>query len=338
MDIQTSIHMLMPDRVPPQGAADLVGRTLYRQVSAQIEALALGGPLGDETMLPAEVELAARLGASRGTVRRAIGDLERAGLLWRRAGKGTFVNPAARLRRVVWSRLAEVAKPDARFHFDFTEFIPDFDGSDRCVEAVADLPEYRRAKTLFITPDNSLEGMRQRALADGKRILVWTYALRRGLLCIDGRQVGAADRQLAATLDGMERFGHLLDYEGLLSERPVDFVVTGAAAVSREGVHFGKGHGYFDLEWGLLSELGLVGQQTPVAVAVHDCQVIDESVPHAPHDASVDVIVTPSAVLRCGAVAKPAGLVWERVPRHLTVDTPYFAEAWQQRALGRGAA
>lgn len=329
-------HLVMEARLPRE--ADLAGRTLYSQVARQIEDLVLAGPLGEETMLPPEIELAGRLGTSRGTVRRAIGDLERSGLLWRRAGSGTFVNPAARLRRVVWERLREVAKPDARFHYDFSEFIPDFEGSGSCVETVASLVEYRTAKVLFVAPDNSLEGLRRRALADRKQLLIWTYGLRRGLLRIDGRKVAATDRPLAATLDGMERFGHLLSFGELLSLRAIELVVTGAAAVSREGVHFGKGHGYFDLEWGLLSQLGLVDQATPVVVAVHDCQVVEESIPHAPNDATVDVIVTPRQTIRCEPLPKPAGLMWDRVPRHLAVDTPYFIEAWQQRAFGRGAA
>ena len=40
------------------------------------------------------------------------------------------MNPAARLRRVVWDKLVKVAKPDSRFHFDFSSFIPDFAGSE----------------------------------------------------------------------------------------------------------------------------------------------------------------------------------------------------------------
>lgn len=314
------------------------GRTLYSRIARQIEELALAGPLGEETMLPPEIELAERLGASRGTVRRAIADLEREGLLWRRAGKGTYVKPAARLRRVIWDRLREVAKPDARFHFDFSAFIPDFEGSEHCADAIAALPEYGDAEMVLVAPDNSLEGFRRRVLEDGKQLLVWTYALRRGLLHIDGRRVPASERSLAALLDGMERFGHHLDYAELGALDAIDLMVTGAAGVSREGVLFGKGHGFFDLEWGLLSELKLVGQETPVVVAVHGCQVVDDAVPHTPSDATVDVIVTPHDVVRCSGLRKPDRLRWDRVSRNLAADTPYFAEAWRQRVLGQGAA
>ena len=57
------------------------GRTLYGQVAEQLEALALAGPLGEETVLPPEWALAEELGVSRGTLRRALADLEARGLL-----------------------------------------------------------------------------------------------------------------------------------------------------------------------------------------------------------------------------------------------------------------
>lgn len=316
----------------------LVGRTLYGQVAGQLEELALAGPLGEETVLPPEWALAGQLGVSRGTLRRALADLEERGLLRREAGRGTFVNPAARLRRVVWRRLADVALPDSRFGFDFASFVPDFEGSDRCTEAVARLPEYESARIVVVTPDNNLESLRRRALADGKRMLVCTYALARGFVLLDGRVLAAGDRPLAATLDGMERFGSALSYRELCAVGEVDLVVTGAAAVTREGVHFGKGHGYFDIEWGLLREMGLAVAGTPVVASVHGCQVVDEPVPHAVFDATVDAIVTPEEIIRCHPLAKPAGLFWDRLPRDFADSRPYFADLRCSRARRRGAA
>lgn len=315
----------------PGGGGSRKGRTLYSEVAEQLEALALARPLGEETMLPSEWELVERLGVSRGTLRRAIAELESSGLLWREAGRGTFVNPAARLRRVVWGRLAQVAKPDSRFDFDFTSFIPDFEGSERCVEAIGQLPEYRQARTVMVMPDNSLEQVRWQAMADHKRLLVFTYGMLRGVVLVEGAEIRPEDRNLAATLDGLERFGTPLSFHQLHSAGPLELIISGAAAVSREGVHFGKGHGYFDLEWGLLSEMGLVSQQTPVVVSVHDCQVVDDKVPYAEYDVTADVIVTPTHVVRCEPLPKPSGLVWDRVPRQFVATHPYMKEARRLR-------
>ncbi len=41
--------------------------------------------------LPSERDLIRELGISRNTLRKALGDLERAGMIWRHVGKGTFV-------------------------------------------------------------------------------------------------------------------------------------------------------------------------------------------------------------------------------------------------------
>lgn len=313
------------------------GTPLYRRVAREIERIVLEADLADETPLPPEWSLMERFRVSRGTLRRAIAELERQGLLWREPGRGTFVNPAARLRRMVWGRLSEVARPDSRFDFDFSNFIPDFEGSALCAEAVRSLPEYAGARTLFVAPDNNLEELRALALGDGKRLVVATFAMRRGFVVLEGTEVHPRHRELAATLDAMERFGRPLSLGELRDLRKVDLVVSGAAAVSAEGVHFGKGHGYLDLEWALLRELALVSDPTPVVVSVHDCQVVPERVPHAPYDVTVDVIVTPTRLLRCDpALPKPKGVYWERVPPDFLHGNAYFSELSREVAVASG--
>jgi 5-formyltetrahydrofolate cyclo-ligase len=302
------------------------GGPLYLQAARAIEKMALDADLMDETPLPPEWSLVERFRISRGTLRRAIAELERSGMVWRVPGRGTFVNPAARLRRVVWERLARVARPDSRFNLDFSRFIPDFEGSDSCAEAIRELPEYQEAVTLFVTPDNNLERFRVRALRDGKRLVVATYAMSRGFVVVEPASVPARQREVAALLDGMDRFGRPLTLADLRELGRIDLVVSGAAAVSREGVHFGKGHGYLDLEWGLLTELALANNKTPVVVSVHACQVVHETVPHAPYDVTVDVIVTPKEILRCvPPLPKPQGIFWDRVPFELLQESVYFA-------------
>jgi DNA-binding GntR family transcriptional regulator len=64
---------------------------LHAQVSAHLRALILGGSLAPRAQLPAEPELAARLGVSRGTLRRAITTLLDERLVVQHHGRGTFV-------------------------------------------------------------------------------------------------------------------------------------------------------------------------------------------------------------------------------------------------------
>jgi 5-formyltetrahydrofolate cyclo-ligase len=111
----------------------------------------------------------------------------------------------------------------------------------------------------------------------------------------------------------MERFGRPIDLAGLRLCPSIDLLVTGASAVSRNGVRFGKGHGYFDLEWAIFCEAGLVAPGAATVVAVHDCQLLDEELPAQDNDTSADFIVTPTRTLHVDAAHAPGRVHWERV-------------------------
>ena len=68
-----------------------MSRPLYMQALEAILARIASGDLGPGAMLPSEFELGAELGVSQGTARKALGELERRGVVERRQGKGTFV-------------------------------------------------------------------------------------------------------------------------------------------------------------------------------------------------------------------------------------------------------
>ena len=95
--------------------------------------------------------------------------------------------------------------------------------------------------------------------------------------------------------------------------RPVDMVVCGSVAVSRDGARLGKGAGYSDIEVALLIEAGLVGPHTTIVTTVHALQVVAEPIPETEHDFSVDVIATPDEVISCGPPRRPRGLYWDRL-------------------------
>ena len=60
------------------------------------------------------------------------------------------------------------------------------------------------------------------------------------------------------------------------AEYTVDLVVVGSTAVCpTSGARVGKGEGFAELEWGILSLQGnLDAQKTLVVTTVHDCQVL----------------------------------------------------------------
>ena len=66
------------------------------------------------------------------------------------------------IRQQIWEKLRPVAKPDSRFHLNFAEVIPDFEGSDLAIDRLVAQPAYREGRYAFVTPDNGLADLRRR--------------------------------------------------------------------------------------------------------------------------------------------------------------------------------
>jgi 5-formyltetrahydrofolate cyclo-ligase len=231
------------------------------------------------------------------------------------------------IRAAVWDRLRDVAVPDSRFHLDFSMYIPDYSGSEGIHAALKRLSFYEGGGVVFVTPDNNLEGLRAGLLRESRPLLMTTYGILRGFLYFGPGSVPEHSIDFAASLDGAERFGTLYDLEALKSLRTLDYLVTGASAVNRDGIRFGKGHGYFDVEWALLRDIGLVGEESPVVACVHDVQYLDEELTALPTDTLVDWIVTPTRTIQVRRKQpKPAGIRWDVLDPALLASVPPLEE------------
>ena len=219
------------------------------------------------------------------------------------------------IREAAWKELEAIAWPDSRYHLDFSEFIPGYPGCEAVPGQLAALPFYPGSGAVFVTPDGSTEPLRAFLLREERPLLTATHGGRRGFRFFPPGSVPARDAQFAATLDGAERFGHQIATAGRLRALgPLDFLVTGASAVSTDGTRFGKGHGYFDIEWGIFTTLGMAREDTPVAVCVHGCQVTATSLPAGPDDTVADWILTPERTLRAARDRpRPSGIAWDRI-------------------------
>lgn len=237
-----------------------------------------------------------------------------------------------KVRKMVWEELRKVAKPDSRFHWNFAEFIPDYQGSDKCAELVRSLEDYKNAKVIFITPDNNMRKLREFTLKDKKILLTTTYGITRGFHVIYPADVPEGKEELATTLDGMEQFMKpisLLQIKEKLQK--VDLLVTGASVITPSGIRFGKGHGYFDLEWAILWEIQVVDLKTPIIAVGHDCQVVDVDIEATPYDTIVDYIVTPTKVINVGShLPKPtSGIIWEKLEKSMIENIPPLMELYK---------
>jgi len=238
-----------------------------------------------------------------------------------------IIDHKASVRERVWSELRKVAIPDSRFHFDFGEFIADFRGGENAVARLTDHPFYKSSNFIFITPDNCLDRLRLQALIDGKTVLMTTYSIKRGFWVLDPKRI-ARDLYLhASTLDGMERVGEPVSLQDIAAMPPPDYMVTGTGAINHEGVRFGKGHGFFDAEWGMLYRLGRISTATPSAAVVHDCQVLDEKLTPDVYDTVADVIFTPTRTIEVENPHKPTcGIIWDRLDPHMYETIPPLQE------------
>lgn len=231
------------------------------------------------------------------------------------------------IRQQIWSRLKEVARPDSRFHLNFAEVIPDFVGSDRALDRLSALPFYRSGSYAFITPDNCLAELRSRMLADGQSMVMSTYGIYRGFVLLEPSMVPKGQEVFAGWLDGAEHFGRPITLAEIAERGSFDYMVTGASAVSLDGVRFGKGHGFFDMEWGMFTDIGIADEDTPIVAVVHDVQVVEDKLHPSPTDIIVDYIATPGTLHRVERkVPRPRGIKWELLDPQTIEATPPLQE------------
>lgn len=243
--------------------------------------------------------------------------------------------PTSKLvRQRIWEKLAGVALPDTRFHMNFAEFIPDFIDSAKATDRICALPAYRQSQLAFITPDNSLTELRRRLIAERKPFVMSSFRIQRGFVLLEPGSVPEGAELYAAWLDGMEHFGRPVTLEEITQLGRFDLMVTGASAVSVDGVRFGKGHGYFDLEWGMFTDLGLVSEQTPVIAAVHDIGVVEDRLPPTETDIPVDMIATPTRLIAIDrAGRRPRGIKWDLLSMDQIAAMPPLRELARMRGI-----
>jgi len=87
---------------------------LHQQISDALRAAIASGGLAPGSRVENEIDLAARLGLSRPTVRRAMEDLVHAGLVTRRRGSGTVVAPSQVRRQLKLTSLFDDLEAEGR--------------------------------------------------------------------------------------------------------------------------------------------------------------------------------------------------------------------------------
>lgn len=198
--------------------------------------------------------------------------------------------------------------------------IPSFFGATEAAARLAELPEWQSARVVKAVPDTPQEPVRAQALREGKLLYmaVPKLASEKPFILLDPAKLDVSP-EVAAERHTAVKIGHQVDVDAM---QPVDLIVCGSVAVNRHGVRLGKGAGYSDIEVALLQEAGLISEKTTIVTTVHALQVVEDELPETAHDFSVDVIVTPEAVIRCGEPRRPQGLLWDDLPAEKIAAIP----------------
>ncbi len=222
-------------------------------------------------------------------------------------------------REAVWDALAESG--DARYPFPPRGRIPNFKGADRAAARLLDLPLFSGARRIKVNPDAPQRFVREGALVRGISVYMPTPRLRGGFKLLDPALIPAEKYGEAASLSKADEWAQVVPVAEL---PPMDVIVCGSVAVTRSGKRAGKGHGYGDLEYAILLELG--HPPAPVVTTVHPLQLVADF-PADPHDLPLTCIVTPDAtIVVADPPAPPAGIDWAKLTKKDLRQMPVLAE------------
>jgi len=202
--------------------------------------------------------------------------------------------------------------------------IPNFTGAEAAARLLASLDVWRDAEILKSNPDSPQLPVRTQAIEAGKRVYMAVPRLadEKPFLLLDPDRIDGPPRRAASIKGASKMAKHVA-----LDDVPhVDLVVCGTVAVNRRGVRVGKGGGYSDIEFALLTETGAVDSRTIVATTVHPVQVLDEELPETSHDFRVDLVVTPDEVIRCRRAHRPPGIVASHLDPAMVAAIPVLAK------------
>ncbi|MFC3477284.1 5-formyltetrahydrofolate cyclo-ligase [Halobacterium litoreum] len=226
------------------------------------------------------------------------------------------------LRERVWDALEDSG--EARFPFPPHGRIPNFAGASDAADRLAETEAWRTADAVKANPDAPQLPARRRALRDGKTVYMAVPRLRDEKCFLELDPEAVSDLDAAPTLSHVDEHATQVGPDALPH---VDLVLSGSVAVTEAGARVGKGEGYSDLEFAVLSDLGLVDDDTTIATTVHEMQVVDDAeIAPDDHDVPMDLVVTPERTVRTDTeYDRPTGVDWDALSEERIAEMPVLA-------------
>lgn len=146
---------------------------------------------------------------------------------------------------------------------------------------------------------------------------------------MDPKLIPRHQLEYAATKSGAAEFGTAIQLTDL-QQIHVDLVIVASVAVNPiTGARIGKGKGYGDLEYAIMSQMGCVSTKTLVLTTCHESQLIND-LPNEvmeEHDLPVDIIVTPKRYIYTQRLfPRPKRVYWEKIDADMFSKIPVLDE------------
>jgi 5-formyltetrahydrofolate cyclo-ligase len=230
------------------------------------------------------------------------------------------------LREEIWQLLQKkkVARfPGARGR------IPNFIGAEACARRLSETTFWQQAKVLKVNPDSPQRAIRQKALEAGKILYMAVPRLHseKPFIELDRKKLKCS-AYAASSIKGAAKFGRPVTLDEV---RNIELVVCGSVAVNRRGARVGKGGGYSDLEFALLSERKKIRSKIPIITSVHPLQIVNDEIPMTEHDIPLTAIITPEAVIEVkSSFTRPKKIYWELLPQEKIDEIPVLSARFKK--------
>ncbi|KAI3389229.1 hypothetical protein SNEBB_007778 [Seison nebaliae] len=204
-----------------------------------------------------------------------------------------------------------------KFHYINTNFTP----HNRLDTGMFDkLPFFNEATKIKCDPDFAYLPLRLKIVTQNKELFIPNSRNHNSILYSISVPVHFKnDKSYASYLvssKGMREFGKPVHQ----SELPkLQVLVVAAVGVDLCGNQIGKGGSFSDMEYCVLREYGVITDDTVVVSFVDDNQIYKGIIPSTKmneHDIVIDVIVTPTQIIRTTPNRKkPTGIIWNKISR-----------------------
>lgn len=234
----------------------------------------------------------------------------------------------AKARQLIWD-LIEM-KNEVRFPRPAHGRIPNFRYCEIAAENVTSLECFKRARVIKINPSLAQEPIRYLTLAYNKVLLTPTPSLDSALFYkLEPKFLRRNQLEWAATKTGAAELGSVLQLQAL-KQIHVDLIIVASVVVNPiTGARIGKGKGYADLEYAIMSQMGCISNKTVIMTTCHESQLIND-LPNdimEQHDLPVDIIVTPKRYIYTKRIfTRPTRVYWNQLDPNMMINIPVLKE------------